>query len=415
MSSLLDLLGAEAPGFEYPFGASVVAEFVASHRPADVLRELVQNEYDAGGTTLSVEFGLDAVLVHGNGKIIDDKGWRRLSVMLGTGQVAGREGKVEPKTNGIGSKNFGLRSLFLFGDSIEVASGGLATILDLSRGTFPRPVRHLPSADQSGVAIRVPYRLTDHDGLRAFGDAFEGETLRAIAAELAATVIKLAHPGGPKSLQVVTLRSARQGDELVWRQTVSGDRDVLRRRIRLERSREGTPATKAETITEIEYQRTVRPPTGFDRPDIPGYFKARGGGVHIGVSFRTKRRNHLDLGAAGVFYYPIGAPQARTGLPVSVSAPFQMTDSRSQIRDPEVSTWNAWLIEQAARIAVRILRDQLFPEFGAESFLAFDVPESNSSTVPAFYEEIERLLRSESAGQARPHEEGSRFMRRCRR
>src|SRR3954453_11887741 len=75
--------------FAYHIGTSVLTEFALGHTPADVLRELVQNEYDATGTTMHVEFDDDALTVTGNGKVIDATGWRRLSVMLGTGAVAG--------------------------------------------------------------------------------------------------------------------------------------------------------------------------------------------------------------------------------------------------------------------------------------------------------------------------------------
>ena len=36
--------------FEYRVGTNHLSEFAAGHSPADVLRELVQNEYDAGET-----------------------------------------------------------------------------------------------------------------------------------------------------------------------------------------------------------------------------------------------------------------------------------------------------------------------------------------------------------------------------
>src|SRR5882672_2736522 len=45
-----------AGGFEQRIGSSVVEEFVAGHGAGDVLRELVQNEFDAGGTRVSVTF-----------------------------------------------------------------------------------------------------------------------------------------------------------------------------------------------------------------------------------------------------------------------------------------------------------------------------------------------------------------------
>ena len=129
---------ADSEGLDFRFRTSVLTEFALSHTPADVLRELVQNEYDADGTELTIEFGHKNLVVRGNGKTIDNAGWKRLSVMLGHGLVAGASDRIEPKANGIGSKNFGLRSLFLFGDRVHVISGGRRTILNRTAGALPR-------------------------------------------------------------------------------------------------------------------------------------------------------------------------------------------------------------------------------------------------------------------------------------
>src|SRR5260370_23432879 len=76
---------------QYNYGNSVLAEFVSGHDHSAVLRELVQNEYDAFGSQLKVAFGTDELRISGNGNQIDSDGWERLSVMLGTGQVGGSE------------------------------------------------------------------------------------------------------------------------------------------------------------------------------------------------------------------------------------------------------------------------------------------------------------------------------------
>jgi hypothetical protein len=87
-----------------------VDQFVAGHDASDVLRELVQNEFDGGGDRLEVTFGENSLNVTGNGRGIGANGWKRLSVIIGTGRVVGEDAtaRVAPKTNGIGSKNFGL-------------------------------------------------------------------------------------------------------------------------------------------------------------------------------------------------------------------------------------------------------------------------------------------------------------------
>ncbi|MGE0873571.1 MAG: hypothetical protein AB7O31_02755 [Burkholderiales bacterium] len=71
----------------YAVTSSVVEEFAHGH-----------------GSSLSVVFGEDRLYVAGTGDPIDEAGWQRLSVMLGTGRVAGEGRDVARKTNGIGSK-----------------------------------------------------------------------------------------------------------------------------------------------------------------------------------------------------------------------------------------------------------------------------------------------------------------------
>lgn len=69
------------------FGNSILVQFVQSHSGADIIRELVQNEYDAHGAEMRVEFQANRLVVTGTGKAIDRDGWRRLSVVMGTGSV----------------------------------------------------------------------------------------------------------------------------------------------------------------------------------------------------------------------------------------------------------------------------------------------------------------------------------------
>jgi Protein NO VEIN, C-terminal len=382
--------------FQFRVGASLLEEFAVSHTPADVLRELVQNEYDAGGTELRIDFGTDSLVIRGNGNPIDEAGWDRLSVMLGTGLVAGLAQGIRPKVNGIGSKNFGLRSMFLFGDRIRIISGGRQTILDRTRGTLAKPLPHPESRGGRGVTLRVPYRQTGDGPLRAFSKQFEAEALEAIITELAPTLVKLAHPGPGKDLRAVVLHSARLGYGLRWRQSARADQKIpnlLRRTARVD-VQGAQLADVPEVLREVEYQHVVSMPAGLERPAVPGYFRVPGGRIRLAISLRV-RRGRLDLRAPGIFYYPIGAGRSRTGFPFSISAPFQMTPDRSQIVDPQNSLWNAWLIKEAAAFAIRLLPERLFLAFGPDSFLAFNPKAANSAIAPLVAEEIERLLRSE--------------------
>ncbi len=72
---------------QYYVAESVVEQFALSHTPTAILRELVQNEYDAGGRELGVHFGDERLVITGSGYPIDAAGWERLRVMLGTGRL----------------------------------------------------------------------------------------------------------------------------------------------------------------------------------------------------------------------------------------------------------------------------------------------------------------------------------------
>ena len=193
----------------YAVTSSFVEQFAQGHTIDGILRELVQNEYDAGGSSLSVVFARHGSEVHGDGRVIDRAGWRRLTVMLGTGRVVGDDRDVPAKTNGIGSKNHGLRSLFLIGNEIYIRSGGYQTVLDLRRGALREPRPDPTSADISGAHIFVPYREAQDGQLEAYGPAREERDVQLLADNLAPTLVKLAQPNARRSLRSVTVSADR--------------------------------------------------------------------------------------------------------------------------------------------------------------------------------------------------------------
>jgi hypothetical protein len=395
--------------YEFIVGTSILTEFALSHTPADVLRELVQNEYDAGGTELQIEFGNETLIVRGNGTPIDAQGWKRLAVMLGTGAIAGSSERIDAKVNGIGSKNFGMRSLFLFGDSIHVASGGKRTILDRTRGSLKILQSDPASERASGVVITVPYRSVDDGPLEVFDTARERDALSAIASQLAHTVIKLAQPGPGNSLRTVHLRSERLGHELRWSQTArraDGPRGPVRRTVRVKAS-PGLLDGSSASISELEYHAVLEPPVPMRTRNLPGYFRVAGGRIRIGLSFRL-RGKRLDLNAGGLLYYPLGAPSAHTGFPFSVSAPFDMNEDRSNIIDPQNSGWNSWLLEQVAQFAIRTLPERLFPDHGADAYAAVVPSSGGTAALPELDDKIRELISTEHCWPSRAKRRGGR-------
>ena len=123
-------------GFRTAIGSSFLEEFVIGHDFCDVVRELVQNEFDASGTSLKIALSTKGLTVLGSGGHINANGWSRLAAILGTGPVVGHGSgmsEIPRKQSGIGSKNFGLRTLFLIGNRLYVRSNGKVAILDLPR------------------------------------------------------------------------------------------------------------------------------------------------------------------------------------------------------------------------------------------------------------------------------------------
>jgi len=401
---------ADTLSLQFSIADSVLKDFVVSHDPSAILIELVQNEYDAKGTRLQISFGENSVTVTGNGKPVDLPGWNRLSVMMGTGTVAGSDRTIKAKANSIGSKNFGLRSLFIYGDRIWVRSGGQQTVLDLYRGTLPKPLRERSSRHRPGINIEVPYRTISKGNMEAFDFDKELQTLNRFSKDITAMLIKLADSDSPKSLQELTVSSKRHQRRINWKQLVtvlpscSKNVKVLHRTITMkDRQKSGPPAKHVHKAEEIEFQKNVRIPEEFEQLNIPEYFRTAGGRIRLALSVRIKK-GKVDLSEPGLFYYPLGLIHAHTGIGVSVNAPFQLDNDRTRILDPENSRWNDWLLDMAADFAIELLVTDWLERFGHEAYLALD--KSTSPSITKFCTSIAESLRTASCWPTRAKTRG---------
>jgi hypothetical protein len=163
---------------------AVVGQFLIDLTLSDLVIELVQNELDAGSPNTTITFGENALICEGHGMPIDRSGWKRLRQVLGAG------GEVDPKIGGIGSKNHGLRSAFLLGDTIIVQSAGKRIDLTV-RGDLQKPARFYPAvwpeerdlnAPERGTRITVPYRTEPISVPNAERTRFDAQTPDSIAA-----------------------------------------------------------------------------------------------------------------------------------------------------------------------------------------------------------------------------------------
>ena len=384
---------------------SVLDEFVEEHDASDVLRELVQNEFDARGTRLEIVFGADSLSVRGNGMPIDAAGWKRLSVMLGQGRVAGSDLIIKPKTNGIGSKNFGLKSLFSFGPQIFIRSAGLQTVLDYQRGTLPKPRPEPDSKRKRGVEIQVPYRAVAEGNLVPFGLEQEKTALSQFAQSLIPTLIKLVVPDSPKQLKRLVVKSERHDQRIRWTQSAEkidcSARYVtaIERTLRVVRSRLDNSNSSQQTIREIEFQKSFKVPEEFRRVTFPSYFRASSRSrVKIGISVRMKG-SQIDLSHRGQLFYPIGVPDERSGNGISISAPFKMDMDRSAILGDD--PWNQLLLQCAADLTMDVLTSDWLDRFGATAYLVSRPNETLPENCKAYCTAISEYLASEECWPTR--------------
>lgn len=363
--------------FSFSFGSDILQEFVLEHSASDVPRELVQNEYDAGGSQMEVSFGAETLVITGNGKPIDKKGWDRLSVVLGTGTVGETNRTVEAKTNSIGSKNFGLRSLFLFGDQIHIRSHGKATTLDTRRGARIKPVDDPGTKRKRGVLIEVPFRVHRNRRLLPFDEDAERKAFDSFKAVLGATLIKLARPGLHAGLRGLRVSSVRQGKTLEWIETVRQIEvpqklgQAFIRSVRIREAENSAKPVPGKKVQEIEFETTVKWLGTFSLDTVPSYFLVPGGRIRIAVSIPLRNKGMLDTSATGQYYYPLGAPRSSTGNCISVCAPFEMNADRSDIIPLTNSDQNRWLIAQAADFTWKLLITDWITRFGPEVYLCF--------------------------------------------
>lgn len=290
-------------------GSSVIDEFVLGHVAADVFRELIQNEFDAEGSKIGIRLSEGKLEVTGTGKAIPSKGWARLSVLIGTGEVLGDNSgeTITPKESSIGSKNLGMRSLFRFGDRIHVRSNGHMAVLDLRKsqvGRQPDPI----TKGRDGILIQVPYRTEPLRKFMPCTDARELADLDEIEHVLSPTLVKLATTGRRKGLRALVITSERTGRRLDWRQDVANTRSkiagviLVRRSGRLQ-TRDALGVRSRRNHEELEFSRLVDITDGRQNHDIPACYRQHDL-VRIAVSIALKSGKPMT-DRIGFYYYPL--------------------------------------------------------------------------------------------------------------
>lgn len=346
---------------------AVVSQFLSELTTFDLVVELVQNDLDAGATRTEISFLDDRIECVGNGAAIDSKGWKRLEVILGAGT------KVEAKANGIGSKNHGLKSAFLFGDQIIVQSGGHRTDLTV-RGDLERP--HLfypatwpriadPDAPPTGVRITVPFRadridVPERNPLTPLMSTEKALIVEDAVSRAADRFICASAPGKPWSYTLVIATSERV---LTFRYACAkSSRTGLWQRTCTLATNGRRPITVARRLC-YPFRLELHPD---DQAKVPRLFR-RGTGLVGEISWLTGDRSR-PVPQDGGYRYPIAYPREHvsSGLGFDISGPFISGRARHTISD---DARNA-LITRAGQLAfVELMRNRLLPQFGPEALV----------------------------------------------
>jgi len=373
--------------------SSPVDEFVAAHGAADVLRELVQNEFDAQGSDMGIRFTETMLEITGTGRSVPPKGWSRLSVLIGTGEVLGDpSGEViAAKESSIGSKNLGMRSLFRFGDRIHVRSDGQMAVLDFqSFGTARQP--DAATKGRKGILIQVPFRTAQLRRFEPFTPEVEDRALTDIQRMLFPTLVKLALTGKRQGVRSLSITSDRTSRRLKWRQSVEAEKcrvpgiACVRRKGRLQEEGVGKKRSHRDYV-ELEFSRLVEVPAEHKNRDFPAYFRSSDR-LRVAVSIPLKG-GKPDMSYQGHCYYPLQAAFARTGCAISVSAPFELDAERTRLNS---CRWNDWLNAEAAHLVADLVGADWFARFGRSGFALVSAQGNEEQT---FAHLIRDRLRSE--------------------
>jgi hypothetical protein len=317
----------------------VVGQFLNDLAPTDLVVELIQNDLDAGASRTWIDFGTDAITSEGNGRAVDDKGWTRLEYVLGAG------GEIEPKLDGIGSKNHGLRSVFLLADEIGVQSGGLRVDLTM-RGLIDEPDKFYPAAwdreeDPTGPAqgtrVTAPYRTArilkpDGDGnflQPPLPDELDELWSNAVD-EAPERFICASAPARPWKYELTLSRAGRPSVVFAFesRALTGHMRGLYVRTCKVRR--EGRPA---RLLLQRHCARFRIDPDDLGQGKIPRLFRS-GREIYGELSWIVDRRARPKA-SIGLLRYPISFPpeSALTGAGFDISAPFTAGRARHALSD----------------------------------------------------------------------------------
>ena len=365
---------------------ATVVQFLVNARLEDLVTELVQNELDAGSKETTIEFRKDELVCEGNGNIIDAGGWTRLSYLLAAGV------EIQPKPDGIGAKNHGIRVGFHLGNDIFVQSGGLEIFLTtcgsgletkFDPATWDNPAPQ-PQAPSLGCRIIIPYRSAhlqvpgrDNFVLAASGEEDIEHIFHQAVTDAPRRFIGTVRPGicSNYALELAHWSAGRFHFEFSAKR-ISGTkvRSLFRRSCRLTR-----PDGQREIIQREVAHTFALDLEGLPRQELPRFYKTPRSRISE-VSWTVDDRG-LPIAGPGKLRYPIEYPDGEfhsySGLGLNFSAPFVSDTGRHGIT--ESAERNEKLLRSCEARVPWLLRHYLIPRFGPHALELLSNPDRSPS------------------------------------
>ena len=378
--------------FKFEIGEDILQEMISGFSYENIFDELIQNDYDAKSPMTIIHFMSDKLVVEGFGVPIDENGWKRLKKILGTGK------DTPPKKSKLGIKNIGLKALFLIGDYILIKSAKRRAILSLDRGTNLKV--DTTFTKEKGVYIEVPYRTKPYKTFQTFDEEKERKLCNRISETLPHSIIKLPLDEG-NHLRKVKIIFDRLGISIDCKVTFNelksrtNSRKVYQRKVEFvskkvnqQNDEDFKPIKKI--FREIEYIERIKISDAHGENRIPDYFNPRkiknGISLNIGISIPIESRSRIDKSIPGRLFYPIGLYKRYTGNYFSISAPFNLNDTRDRLNDND---FNEEIIRQAAKTASKLLKIELIPLFGLKAYdVLLECTEKNELFIETLISEI---------------------------
>lgn len=371
------------PKYVTEFDTTVFWQFLADVKNNASLVELVQNDLDASASNTLARLEEDRLLCTGNGTNVSSNGWRRLRMLLGAGT------DVESKHDGIGVKNFGIRSLFRLGDTIVVRSGGKKTQLSIRikgpdelpyPGAWTNPMKDTLTLNNEGTTIEVPLRPQPLPVELAKG----GETLllpvwnkerreklyEEFVSDVPTRFFGTVRPGlsSDYALEIQlpeggrwTRARFRASKPLPLSRGLGGKRAAMRFRRWCHIESESSP--KRVFAEEGLFLRCKELNPSEARHYRAYRFK---GDVGVEISWPINSRGQ-PISEDGIRRYPIGMPvdsqTSFTDLGFHFSGPYHMALDRS-VPAPGASATNDTIDEECLLWTAKILKSFLVPRFG---------------------------------------------------